>query len=176
MEKLMLETLMEQQREYFASGATLPVKARMEALSRLEMALQKQEQILCKALHTDLGKSKMESVMCEIGLVQGEIRWMKQHLKRLCRPKGVKTPIAQFAAKSYQSPSPYGNVLIMSPWNYPVLLTLEPLVDAIAAGNTAVVKPSAYAPASANVLKDLLEECFPPEYVAVVLGGREENH
>lgn len=63
----------------------------------------------------------------------------------------------------------------MSPWNYPVLLTLEPLVDAIAAGNTAVVKPSAYAPASANVLKDLLEECFPPEYVAVVLGGREEN-
>lgn len=61
------------------------------------------------------------------------------------------------------------------PWNYPVLLTLEPLVDAIAAGNTAVVKPSAYAPASANVLKDLLEECFPPEYVAVVLGGREEN-
>ena len=107
--------------------------------------------------------------MCEIGLVQGEIRWMKQHLKRLCRPKGVKTPIAQFAAKSYQSPSPYSNVLIMSPWNYPVLLTLEPLVDAIAAGNTAVVKPSAYAPASANVLKDLLEECFPPEYVAVVL-------
>lgn len=139
------------------------------------MALQKQEQILCKALHTDLGKSKTESVMCEIGLVQGEIRWMKQHLGRLCRQKHVRTPLAQFAAKSYQSPSPYGNVLIMSPWNYPVLLTLEPLVDAIAAGNTAVVKPSAYAPVSANVLKDLLEECFPPEYVAVVLGGREEN-
>lgn len=137
--------------------------------------LAKQEQILCKALHTDLGKSKTESVMCEIGLVQGEIRWMKQHLGRLCRQKHVRTPLAQFAAKSYQSPSPYGNVLIMSPWNYPVLLTLEPLVDAIAAGNTAVVKPSAYAPVSANVLKDLLEECFPPEYVAVVLGGREEN-
>ena len=175
MEKLMLETLMEQQREYFASGATLPVKVRMEALSRLEKALQKQEQILCKALHTDLGKSKTESVMCEIGLVQGEIRWMKQHLGRVCRTKHVRTPLAQFAAKSYQSPSPYGNVLIMSPWNYPVLLTLEPLVDAIAAGNTAVVKPSAYAPASANALKDLLEECFPPEYVTVVLGGREEN-
>lgn len=94
----------------------------------MEMALQKQEQILCKALHTDLGKSKTESVMCEIGLVQGEIRWMKQHLGRLCRQKHVRTPLAQFAAKSYQSPSPYGNVLIMSPWNYPVLLTLEPLV------------------------------------------------
>ena len=88
---------------------------RMEALSRLEMALQKQEQILCKALHTDLGKSKTESVMCEIGLVQGEIRWMKQHLGRLCRTKHVRTPLAQFAAKSYRSPSPYGNVLIMSP-------------------------------------------------------------
>ena len=102
MEKLMLETLMEQQRENFASGATLPVKVRMEALSRLEKALQKQEQILCKALHTDLGKSKTESVMCEIGLVQGEIRWMKQHLGRLCRTKHVRTPLAQFAAKSYQ--------------------------------------------------------------------------
>ena len=124
----------------------------------MEKALQKQEQILCKALHTDLGKSKTESVMCEIGLVQGEIRWMKQHLGRLCRTKHVRTPLAQFAAKSYRSPSPYGNVLIMSPWNYPVLLTLEPLVDAIAAGNTAVVKPSAYAPVSANALKDLLEE------------------
>ena len=137
----------------------------MEALSRLEMALQKQEQILCKALHTDLGKSKTESVMCEIGLVQGEIRWMKQHLGRLCRQKHVRTPLAQFAAKSYQSPSPYGNVLIMSPWNYPVLLTLEPLVDAIAAGNTAVVKPSAYAPASANVLKHLTP-------VTLELGGK----
>ena len=83
--------------------------------------------------------------------------------------------LAKTGADPLQSPSPYGNVLIMSPWNYPVLLTLEPLVDAIAAGNTAVVKPSAYAPVSANALKDLLEEWFPPEYVAVVLGGREEN-
>ena len=132
------------------------------------MALQKQEQILCKALHTDLGKSKTESVMCEIGLVQGEIRWMKQHLGRLCRTKHVRTPLAQFAAKSYRSPSPYGNVLIMSPWNYPVLLTLEPLVDAIAAGNTAVVKPSAYAPVSANALKDLLEEWIVKDSVCPV--------
>lgn len=128
----------------------------MEALSRLEMALQKQEQILCKALHTDLGKSKTE-MMCEIDWCRGN-PLDEAALRALCRQKHVRTPLAQFAAKSYQSPSPYGNVLIMSPWNYPVLLTLEPLVDAIAAGNTAVVKPSAYAPASANVLKDLLEE------------------
>ena len=103
------------------------------------MALQKQEQILCKALHTDLGKSKTESVMCEIGLVQGEIRWMKQHLGRLCRQKHVRTPLAQFAAKSYQSPSPYGNVLIMSPWNYPFLLSMDPVIGAVAAFGSAVV-------------------------------------
>ena len=97
------------------------------------MALQKQEQILCKALHTDLGKSKTE-MMCEIGLVQGEIRWMKQHLGRFADKNMSEHRWRSYAAKSYQSPSPYGNVLIMSPWNYPVLLTLEPLVDAIAAG------------------------------------------
>lgn len=89
--------------------------------------------------------------------------------------KRVQTPLSQFAARSFRSPSPYGTVLIMSPWNYPVLLTLEPLIDAIAAGNTAVVKPSAYAPATAAVLKNILEECFPIEYVAVITGGRTGN-
>ena len=88
----------------------------------------------------------------------------------------VSTPVAQFAARSFRSPSPYGTVLIMSPWNYPVLLTLDPLIDAIAAGNTAVVKPSAYAPCTSEVLQQLLKECFAPEYVAVVTGGRAENH
>jgi aldehyde dehydrogenase (NAD+) len=87
----------------------------------------------------------------------------------------VPTPLAQFAAVSYQQPSPYGNVLIMSPWNYPFLLTIDPLADAIAAGNTAVVKPSAYAPATSELIRKILEECFSPEYVAVVTGGREEN-
>lgn len=83
--------------------------------------------------------------------------------------------MAQFAAESYRSPSPYGNILIMSPWNYPVLLTLEPLVDALAAGNTAIVKPSAYAPATSSALEALLDDCFNPEYVGVVTGGRAEN-
>jgi len=87
----------------------------------------------------------------------------------------VSTPLAQLAARSFVKPSPYGNVLIMSPWNYPLLLTLDPLADALAAGNTAVVKPSAYSPASGAVIGEILRECFPPEYVAVVTGGRQEN-
>ena len=91
------------------------------------------------------------------------------------RCKRVPTPLAQFAAKSFQAPSPYGTVLIMSPWNYPVLLTLEPLIDALAAGNTVVLKPSAYAPNTCRVMTQLLAECFPPEYVTVIGGDREEN-
>ena len=100
---------------------------------------------------------------------------MQKHLRGLMQEKRVPTPLSQFAAISFRSPSPYGTVLIMSPWNYPMLLTLDPLIDAIAAGNTAVVKPSAYAPATAAVLKNILEECFPIEYVAVITGGRTEN-
>ena len=91
------------------------------------------------------------------------------------RKKHVRTPIVQFAAKSFRSPSPYGTVLIISPWNYPVLLTLEPLSDALAAGNTAILKPSAYAPETSRVLKEMIEEFFGPELVAVVTGGRSEN-
>ena len=130
---------------------------------------------LAAALKADLGKSRMESYMCEIGLTLSELTWMQKHLRSLMRSKRVSTPVAQFAAKSFRSPSPYGTVLIMSPWNYPVLLTLDPLIDAIAAGNTAVVKPSAYAPCTFDVMKTMIEECFPAHYVAVVDGGRAEN-
>ncbi|MDO5119570.1 MAG: aldehyde dehydrogenase [Coriobacteriales bacterium] len=175
MDQATLDSLMQRQRAHFASGATLPVDARLQALETLEQALATHEQALLDALHTDLGKSQMEAFICEIGLVKSEIDWMRTHLKRLCRPRHARTPLVQFAATSYQSPSPYGTVLIMSPWNYPVLLTLEPLVDALAAGNTAVIKPSAYAPASADAIRRLLEDCFDSSYVAVVTGGRAEN-
>lgn len=175
MKEQTIAKLLCRQRRYFASGATKPAAARMKALQTLERGILKYEKELCQALLEDLGKSNTESLMCEIGLVLEELRWMKKHLRGLCRPKRVKTPLVQFAAKSFRSPSPYGNVLIMSPWNYPVLLTLCPLVDALAAGNTAIVKPSAYAPASCGVLARLLTECFPSEYVSVITGGREEN-
>ena len=170
-----IQSILKRQREYFAAGHTLSYEARRAALTRLKDALQRYEAELARALQADLGKSETESYMCETGLTLSEAGWMLRHLRRLMRDRRVPTPLAQFAARSFRSPSPYGTVLIMSPWNYPVLLTLDPLIDALAAGNTAVVKPSAYAPATAAVLQKLLEECFPPEYVCVVTGGRAEN-
>ena len=100
---------------------------------------------------------------------------MIRHVRSFAAEKTRHTPLAQFASQSYVRPEPYGTALIMSPWNYPFMLTLDPLADAIAAGNTAVVKPSAYSPETSAVIAKILRECFPPEYVAVVTGGREEN-
>ena len=113
--------------------------------------------------------------MCEIGMVCSELTYMTKHVRQYARERRVRTPLAQYVSRSYVKPSPYGVTLIMSPWNYPFMLTLDPLVDALAAGNTAVVKPSAYSPHTSEVLRNILTECFPPEYVAVVTGGREEN-
>jgi len=107
--------------------------------------------------------------------VLSEISYILRHTKKFARRKKVYTPLAQFASSSYKQPVPYGNTLIMSPWNYPFLLTIDPLTDAIAAGNTAVVKPSAYSPATSAVIEKIITECFDPEYVAVVTGGRAEN-
>lgn len=170
-----IEEILEQQRAFFRSGATLSVDFRIENLKKLYRAVQKYENEIGKALCSDLGKSDFEGFMCETGLVLSELHYMIRHTRRFARERTVHTPLAQFASRSYQKPSPYGNTLIMSPWNYPFLLTIDPLADAIAAGNTAIVKPSAYSPATSALIREIIEECFPPEYVAVVTGGREEN-
>ena len=170
-----IKDILQQQNHFFSSGKTIPAEFRLKQLESLKEAMIRHEADLAAALKEDLGKSRMESYMCEIGLTLSELTWMQKHLSSLMRSKRVSTPAAQFAAKSFRSPSPYGTVLIMSPWNYPVLLTLDPLIDAIAAGNTAVVKPSAYAPCTFDVMKTMIEECFPAHYVAVVDGGRAEN-
>lgn len=170
-----IKDILQQQNHFFSSGKTIPAEFRLKQLESLKEAIIRHEADLAAALKEDLGKSRMESYMCEIGLTLSELTWMQKHLRSLMRSKRVSTPAAQFAAKSFRSPSPYGTVLIMSPWNYPVLLTLDPLIDAIAAGNTAVVKPSAYAPCTFDVMKTMIEECFPAHYVAVVDGGRAEN-
>ena len=170
-----IKDILQQQNHFFSSGKTIPAEFRLKQLESLKEAMIRHEADLAAALKEDLGKSRMESYMCEIGLTLSELTWMQKHLRSLMRSKRVSTPVAQFAAKSFRSPSPYGTVLIMSPWNYPVLLTLDPLIDAIAAGNTAVVKPSAYAPCTFDVMKTMIEECFPAHYVAVVDGGRAEN-
>ncbi len=163
------------QRAYFNTRATLPVSFRLEMLRKLRDAVDRRERDLADALSADLGKSAYESFMCEIGLARTEITYMLRHTRRLAGERTVRTPLAQFAARSFRKHSPYGNTLIMSPWNYPVLLTLDPLADTIAAGNTAVVKPSAYAPAASALLAEIIGDCFPAEYVAAVTGGRREN-
>lgn len=169
------EALITRQKHYFQSGATLPVGFRVEMLKKLYRAIKKHETEIADALCADLGKSRFEGYMCETGLALCEIGYMIRHTRRFAKAKRVRTPLAQFPAKSYKIPSPRGNVLIMSPWNYPFLLTVDPIADAIAAGNTAVVKPSAYAPETGALIKKIIAECFPPEYIAVVTGGRAEN-
>lgn len=176
MNEKQLQALIARQRRFYASGVTKSYNYRQKMLASLKSAILRHEKELLEALKKDLGKSKSESYMCEIGLTLSELSWMQRHLKGLMREKSVPTPLSQFAARSFRSPSPYGTVLIMSPWNYPVLLTLEPLIDALSAGNTIIIKPSAYAPSVSTALQDLIKECFPSEYVAVVTGGRKENH
>ena len=175
MEQQQISALVSEQRAFFESGKTLCVCYRKEALQKLYVAIVSRESALIDALQKDLGKSDFESYMCEIGMVLDEISYMLKHLEDFAKEKRVRTPLAQFASRSYVKPSPYGVTLIMSPWNYPFLLALDPLVDALAAGNTAIVKPGAYAPATAQAIKELLESIFPREYVAVVTGGRAEN-
>ena len=175
MEPREAEELIGLQKAYFHSGKTLPVAARKEALCRLRKAIDDNEEAICEALYQDLGKSRSESYMCEVGLARSEISYMIKHVGRYAKEKRVPTPLANFPSASIVKPTPYGCVLIMSPWNYPFLLTIDPLADALAAGNTAVLKPSAYSPHTSAVIQKIIESCFPREYVAVVNGGRAEN-
>lgn len=170
-----IKEIVQKHRTYFYTGATLHVSRRVQALTKLKACIEKYEAKIHLALEKDLGKSAFESYMCETGLVLSEITYMLRHIHSFAREKRVWTPLAQFHSRSYKKPCPYGVVLIMSPWNYPFLLTLDPLVDAIAAGNTAVVKPSAYSPHTSEIIRTILQECFEEQYVSVVTGGRAEN-
>ena len=170
-----IERILTAQRACFDAGKTLPTESRIAGLKKLKTVLMSHEEDIYRALKEDLGKSQDESYMCELGMVLSELNYMVRHLKGFSREKTVRTPLAQSVSRSFVKPSPRGVVLIMSPWNYPLMLTLEPLIDAIAAGNTAVLKPSAYAPHTSDLLKTIIREAFDPAFVAVVTGGREEN-
>lgn len=103
--------------------------------------------------------------MCEIGMTLSELTYVRRHMARWAKDRRVLTPLSQFPAKSFVVKQPYGVALIMSPWNYPFMLTMDPLIGALAAGNCCVVKPSAYSPATSAIIRELIAECFPPEYV-----------
>ena len=167
--------ILEEQRKFFLSGETLPIKFRKQMLKKLYASVVFHKEEILSALTSDLGKSDFEGFMCEVGLSLTEISYMIKNVKKFAKEKTVITPLAQFASRSYKKPCPYGNTLIMSPWNYPFLLSIEPLANAIAAGNTAILKPSAYSPATSKIVEKILSECFEKKFVAVVTGGRQEN-
>lgn len=170
------DSLITRQREYFESGATRPLSFRMEALRKLQKAMQDNEDLIADAMKSDLNKSPFESYMTETGMVLDEIRFHLKHLPRWVITRNVRTPLTQFHAKSFIVPEPYGVALIMSPWNYPIQLCLNPVVGAISGGNCAVIKPSAYAASTSRAIARIIGDTFPPEYLAVVEGGREQNN
>jgi len=167
--------IIDKQREYFLSNETKSIKFRKKQLKLLKRAIIDNKDKICNAIKQDLGKSEIESYMCEISLVLAEINYMLKHLKSFAKPKKVNGGLANIPSKSFVMPCPKGVVLIMSPWNYPFMLTLEPLVDAISAGNTCVVKPSNYSKHTSEVIEEIISKTFEPNYVKVVLGGRDVN-
>ena len=163
------------QKEYFASGATLDIKFRKAMLEKMLGAMQKWENRLSDALWTDLHKSYEEAYMTEISIVKGEIKSHIQNVCRWARRRKVCSPLKLFPSRSYTVKEPLGNSLIISPWNYPVQLLLNPLVGAISSGCTAVLKPSPYVPNVSQTIADMISESFPQEYIAVVQGHRDVN-
>jgi aldehyde dehydrogenase (NAD+) len=163
------------QRRFFNTHVTRDVKYRLAALKKLSVALKEWEPRICEALQQDLGKCAMETFMTEIGMVTSSLNHTISCLRSWSKPRRVHTPLAQFPSVSRVVPEPYGVALIMSPWNYPVLLCLDPLVAALSAGNCCVVKPSSMTPATSAVLADMLGSLYPKEYVHVVLGGRDST-
>ena len=163
------------QRQYFMSGATLDIKFRKQMLGQLLDALNKWESRLYDALWTDLHKSYEEAFLTEISIVRAEIKNHLNNIGRWAKRKRVSTPLKLFPSRSYITKEPLGNALIIAPWNYPVQLLLNPLVGAISAGCTAMLKPSPYVPNVSNVIEEMISETFSKEYISVVQGNRDVN-
>lgn len=168
-------SILERQQQFFDSGKTKEMEFRIESLKRLYQAIENYETDILAALRTDLNNPAFEAYATEIGMVREEITYMLKNMKRLFKPQRVRTPLAQFPSVSRVYKEPYGQVLIIAPWNYPFLLTISPLVGALAAGNTAVIKPSEFAPATSAVVKEMIEKTFDAAHVTVVEGAVEVN-
>lgn len=170
-----INNIVQNQRKYFFSNETLTYKKRMDTLKKIrEMVLSNEEEIK-KALKEDLDKNQTESYIAEIGIVLKELTYTQKKLKKLMRNKRVKSEISDFPSKSFISPHPYGVVLVISPWNYPVNLSLLPLIGAIAAGNTVIIKPSEFSNSTSILLEKMISETFDPNHICVVNGGIETN-
>jgi len=168
-----IEELLSAQRNFFKSGATQEYAFRLKALKTLKKCIKKKEQAIYNALKLDLNKPKFESFVSEVGFVIKEIEFAIDNLKAWMKPKKVPTDLVNMPAKSFIYSQPYGTVLIISPWNYPFHLSIMPLIGAISAGNTAVLKPSEFAENTAILIDNIISECFEEQYIAVVNGGRD---
>lgn len=171
----MIGQTIKSQKKFYKTGRTKSYSFRIKALGRLRDVIIKNERLLYEALASDLNKTRAEAYLCEIGIVLDEIRFHMKHLHKWMRRQSVKPSMGQITGSSYRLPEPYGVTLIMAPWNYPVNLCIEPLIGAISAGNTAILKPSKYAPATSKAIAKIIEEAFPPYYITVIEGGRVEN-
>ena len=170
-----ISTTRSKQQAYFRSGTTLALPFRKQMLRKLSDAMHQYEKPLAEALWTDLHKSYEEAYLTELSIVYGEIRNHLKHMRRWARPERKCSPIAIMPATSKVIKEPLGNTLIIAPWNYPVQLLLNPLVGAISAGCTAMLKPSPYVPHVSAVLTEMIRATFPEEYIAIVEGNRQVN-
>ena len=170
-----ISSISEAQKAFFKTGATLEIAFRKKMLNKLLVALDKWEPELSKALWKDLHKSYEEAYLTEISIVKGEIRKHLRHISCWASRKRKSSPLKLFPSRSYVVKEPLGNTLIISPWNYPVQLLLNPLVGAISAGCTAVLKPSPYVPAVSKAIEDMIKDTFEENYIATVQGNREVN-
>lgn len=170
-----IKAIAEAQRQYFASNVTLDLKFRKEQLKKLHKALIEWEKPLCEALWSDLHKSAEEAILTELSIVTGEVKNHLKHLKGWMKSRSVSTPLKMMPSRSRLISEPLGNALIISPWNYPVQLLLNPLVGAISAGCTAILKPSPYVPNVSRVIEEMITSLFDKNYIAVVQGNRDVN-
>lgn len=165
-----IENIVKKQKKFLEKLKTKDVEYRIEKLKKLRQVIKESEEEIAKALHKDLNKDKVESYMVETGMVLDELSYMIKNTKKWIKPRRVKTPLSQFLASSYIVQEPYGIVVIMSPWNYPFLLTMQLLMGALAAGNTCIVKPSRHSINTSKVIKKIIEKIYNEEYVSVVWG------
>jgi acyl-CoA reductase-like NAD-dependent aldehyde dehydrogenase len=169
------QTLYQTQRAYFLRGETRPVAFRIRQLRALKQAVLEFEPKILSALHKDMGRPETEAYASEVMMISKGIDYALKHIHSWTKPKRVKTSWVSRPGKSYILPEPYGNALIIGPWNYPFELLLSPLVGAIAAGNTAVLKVSEIAEHSSKVISEMVKRCFEPDYIAAVEGGPEDT-
>ncbi|NMB07974.1 MAG: aldehyde dehydrogenase [Tissierellia bacterium] len=163
-----IKLILNKQRAFFNLNSTKDISFRKEQLKKLNKVIVDHEKDIINALNKDLGKSEFESYSTEIGMVLSEISYALKHIDNWTKVEKVKTPMTNFKSKSYIYPEPYGNVLIISPWNYPFQLTLLPLVGAVAAGNTAIIKPSSSSIHTSKIMEKIINENFPEEFIHVL--------